>query len=268
MNKFKLAMLAGVVVVAITGCGREPVVLNETNTYAFYNDFGLNIRIMAEDKKKELEDNCPEYILVSEVSKYIEKDPKHRDPKITCSVLSRNASLFYYPYNFKDGKFIRGDYLFSNAPTIPIFEQAVGFDKSNQYLMIKLTAYESYATKVDDDTPNKPVSLIRPLNENNQMPLIALKEIEGLFVYYNDKVAPADWRLLMVTSSGKREWFRIEISEVRKVFIIVPDDSVEGREDKYFKTLNDINGLDRYFNRDTSTPKERTTADRMNRQRI
>ncbi|WP_107831325.1 hypothetical protein [Campylobacter concisus] len=263
MNKFKLAMLAGVVVVAITGCGREPVVLDETNTYAFYNDFGLNIRMIVKREKKEIKDNCPEYILVSEVSKYIEKDPKHRDPKITCSVISFPGNAFYFPYNFKDGKFVRGDLLSSKAPTIPIFEQAVGFDKSNKYLIIKLTAYESYATKVYDDTPNKPVSVIRPLNENNQMPLIALKELENLFVDYNDKVDPADWRLLMVTSSGKREWFRIEISEVRKVFIIVPDDSVEGREDKYFRTLNDIYGLDRYFNNEYSAPKERTTADRM-----
>ncbi|WP_107850296.1 hypothetical protein [Campylobacter concisus] len=247
------------VALVLVGCGREPVVLNETNTLAFYNDFGLNIRMIVATEKE-----CPKDILVSEISKYMDKDPKHRDPKISCTVHESGMSTSkYFVYDFKDNKFVRNpDKRFTFIPTIPFFSWAEGLDDAGLRIILRLNRKELQIL-------SKSLSEVRgsnfeSLNEGNQFPLIGLDEVKDLLLLKEDTNINYDnWIIYEPDNdSDRNRWYKVFPSDIRKVFIFGKDTSDKGIEDKYYNSVIDIKKFREYKKKNESLVIVGTTKDR------
>ncbi|WP_107812462.1 hypothetical protein [Campylobacter concisus] len=234
------------VALVLVGCGREPVVFNETNTFAFYNDFGLNIRMIVEDVKE-----CPSDIQLSEITKYVHKDPLHRDPKITCTAhkLGDTTSI-YYTYKYSDGKYNKiNTEKITRTPTIPFFEYALGVDETNNYLLLRLNKSEVKFL----GGLNAASSKYTIINEGNQLPLLGLTEFKDLFVIQGKYISYDNWRIYEPMGMDKKKvWYKLMISEIRNAFIFANDDSNEAINDTYIKRYSDI----KYYNEFDKFSKE------------
>lgn len=245
------------VALVLVGCGREPVVLNETNTLAFYNDFGLNIRMIVATEKE-----CPKDILVSEVSKYMDKDPKHRDPKISCTVHESGMIISeFFVYDFKNDKFVKNpNRQYTKIPTIPFIYKALGLDDTGSRIILVLNRKEGFSeAKTLSDYRT---STYESINENHQFPLIGLNEIRDLLLFTEDTNINYDnWIILEETDNGNR-WYKVIPSDIRKVFIFGQDTSNKGINDKYFSSYSDIKKFNEYYDQYKSMPIIGNTADR------